>query len=230
MNKVIVLASGGLDSCVLLSEAVRHYGWDNVFALHCSYGQRTQKQEMRAFWNICKFLNLKTLPLEAAHARVVEVPAIKELSHSALTDKRAAIPTDFSKPTEGLPSTYVPFRNAHFLSAAVTWAFQVDALEIWTGMIGVRPLPDTTRTFLDAFENAARIGTGNPMLLILAPYGQDTKEQVIMHGMNLLAPLHLTWSCYNDGEKSCGKCRPCTSRIQAFANVGHKDPILYEEQ
>lgn len=230
MNKVIVVVSGGLDSCVLLSEAVKHYGWDNVFALHCSYQQRTQRQEMKAFWQICRFLNVPFLPLESAHARVVDIPAIKELSNSALTDKRTPVPTDFSKAAEGLPSTYVPFRNAHFLSAAVTWAFQAHAIEIWTGMIGVRPLPDTTKQFMDAFTEAARIGTGLSSLQIFAPYGQMTKEQVIKHGMDLLAPLHLTWSCYNDGEKSCGRCRPCTSRIEAFANVRHKDPIPYEVQ
>ncbi len=216
----VVLLSGGLDSCVTTALAAREH---RLALLHVSYGQRTAERERRAFEAIARAYGIR-----AVHQRVYELRFLAELGHSALTDSSIVLPE--GPPGEGIPISYVPFRNAHLLTAAVSWAEILGAASVWIGAVeeDSSGYPDCRQEFFEAFERTAQLGTKAARgLTIEAPLLHLRKAEIVRRGLELGAPLEMTWSCYQDGEQACGVCESCWLRLRAFHEAGVEDPIPY---
>jgi 7-cyano-7-deazaguanine synthase len=226
----IVLLSGGMDSCVCTAEAVALHGKDRVAVLHAGYGQRTQARERRAFTEIADFYSI---PDE--HRLIVQLDHFRAIGGSALTDQNIAVPENqlhAPAPTSAsdIPVTYVPFRNAHFLSVAVSWAEATGANSIYIGAVAEDSsgYPDCRPEYYRAFQNVIREGTRPETKIdIVTPVIQLKKNQIIRRGVDLGAPLHLTWSCYQSDDAACGVCDSCLLRLKAFEEAGIRDPIPY---
>lgn len=227
--KILVLSSGGVDSTTCLAIAVHEVGAENVIALSIYYGQKHDK-EIRAAQAVADFYGVKRLELDLA--------AIFSGSNcSLLKDSGREIPTDsYAQQLEeaegGLVSTYVPFRNGLFLSSAASVALSHDCSKIIYGahaddMAGAA-YPDCSVQFVDAMRASIELGTGG-LLTMDAPFVSATKAEVVKKGLELGAPFHLTWSCYEGGDKPCMKCATCIDRMAAFEANGIIDPILKEE-
>ncbi|HFC98642.1 MAG TPA: 7-cyano-7-deazaguanine synthase QueC [Thermosulfurimonas dismutans] len=215
----VVLLSGGLDSCVTAALAARDH---DLALLHVKYGQRTEAREERAFRDLCEYFRPR-------YFLITEVPALKAIGGSALTDASIAVPEKEPDP-RSIPVTYVPFRNAHFLAIATSWAEVLGAGKIFIGAneLDFSGYPDCRRSFFDAFEKAIEEGTRpETRIRIETPLIHLTKAQIVKLGAELKAPFHLTWSCYQQEEKACGRCESCRLRLKAFAEAGLKDPIPY---
>jgi 7-cyano-7-deazaguanine synthase len=225
----IVLLSGGMDSCVSAAEALHKHGRDRVGLLHASYGQRTEARELRAFSEIAEFYGVQ----EKLTVRLDYFPAI---GGSALTDANIAVPeNDLGAPGPGgsaIPVTYVPFRNAHFLSIAVSWAEATGAGAIYIGAVAEDSsgYPDCRPEYYQAFQELIRRGTRPETIIeIVTPVIRLKKSEIIRRGVELGAPLQLTWSCYQGEELACGTCDSCLLRLRAFAEVGIRDPAYRPE-
>jgi len=226
----IVLLSGGMDSCVSTAEAIARQGADRVALLHAGYGQRTQARERRAFTEIADFYSIP-----ADRCLIVQLDHFRAIGGSALTDQSIAVPENQlhqpSGPNESeIPVTYVPFRNAHFLSVAVSWAEAIGASEIYIGAVAEDSsgYPDCRPEYYRAFQNVIREGTRpETQIEIVTPVIELKKNQIICRGVELGAPLHLTWSCYQSDDVACGVCDSCLLRLKAFEEAGIPDPIPY---
>ena len=220
----IVLVSGGMDSLVTASIA----NIENEMAfLHLNYGQRTEERELKAFNDIADFYGVKK-------RLVVDVRYLKEIGGSALTDKKIAVPlrTPDSELTTGIPLTYVPFRNAHLLSIAVSWAEVIGAKKIYIGAVeeDSSGYPDCREVFYNAFEKAIDAGTKpETKIEIITPLIHMKKSAIVKKGVELGAPFHLTWSCYKNNDIACGECDSCRLRLKGFREAGVEDPIKYRE-
>ncbi len=217
-SRAVVLLSGGMDSCVCAALAVRDY---NAAALHISYGQRTEKRERESFERICHRLNI-------SQRLMVRNEALRAIGGSALTDEKIAVPA--ASPSAGeIPVTYVPFRNAHFLSVAVSWAEVLGAGRIFIG--AVEPdssgYPDCRPAYYQAFNQVIKAGTKEGNIEIVTPLIAMHKAEIIRLGLELNAPLDLTWSCYSREDRACGVCDSCMLRLRAFAAAGVQDLIPY---
>jgi 7-cyano-7-deazaguanine synthase len=226
-TKAVVLLSGGMDSCVCAAMALARHGADGLALVHASYGQRTEAREARAFCDIADFLAVK-------RRLMVRLDHFRAIGGSALTDPAIAVPeNDFAAADlEGprIPVTYVPFRNAHFLSVAVSWAEAIAAEAIYIGAVAEDSsgYPDCRPEYYRAFEQVVRVGTRPETAIeILTPVIALKKSEIIRKGIELGAPLHLTWSCYQNAEEACGACDSCLLRLRAFAEAGMPDPIPY---
>jgi 7-cyano-7-deazaguanine synthase len=224
----IVLVSGGMDSCVTAAIANEQY---RLAFLHVNYGQRTEARELRAFNEIAVFYKTeKRLSVSLEHLKVI--------GGSALTDENIPVPeTDlFRTPnselkTSSIPSTYVPFRNAHLLSIATSWAEVTGATKIFIGAVeeDSSGYPDCREVFYQAFNKVIETGTKpETRVEIVTPLIHLKKSAIVKHGVELGAPLHLTWSCYQNSEKACGRCESCALRLKGFRDAGVEDPIPYE--
>jgi 7-cyano-7-deazaguanine synthase len=215
----VILASGGLDSCVAAAWAARDY---ELAFFHADYGQRTLTRERAA----CR--------AQAAHFQVhhlweVDLGFLGRLGGSSLTDPTLPIPQGAREAT-GLPNTYVPFRNALLLAAATAWAevIRAAALVIGANILDNPGYPDCRPEFFQAFERVLELGTGpDTRLKILTPLLYLDKAGIIRLGLELGAPLHLTWSCYQENLLACGRCSSCRLRLQGFAAAGVADPVRY---
>lgn len=218
----VVLASGGLDSCVTSWLAARE---GPVALLHATYGQRTARRERRAFDQMADRLGVPV-----GHRRVLDLAFLRELGGSALTDDAIPVPDAEPVADEGLPSTYVPFRNAHLLAAAVSWADRLGADSVWIGAVqeDSSGYPDCREEFLSAFERAAREGSTRSRLRVRAPLLHLGKAEIVALGTELGAPFELTWSCYQREDLACGRCESCRLRLAGFRGAGIDDPIPYE--
>jgi 7-cyano-7-deazaguanine synthase len=229
----VVLLSGGMDSCVCAAIAARDY---DAAALHVMYGQRTEERERRSFEGICDTLGIR-------RRLVVRNDALRQIGGSALTDSRIEVPDahgDFEgrvpgtrepAANSGIPITYVPFRNAHFLSAAVSWAEVLGAERILIGAVeqDSSGYPDCRPAYYEAFNEVIRKGTAKGGIVIETPLIGLRKSEIVTLGLELGAPFNLTWSCYSGGEEACGRCESCALRLRAFAAAGARDPIRYAE-
>ncbi|HEY4978912.1 MAG TPA: 7-cyano-7-deazaguanine synthase QueC [Candidatus Acidoferrum sp.] len=227
-RKVVVLLSGGMDSCVSAAIAVESHGRENVAVLHASYGQRTQQRERRAFEDIANFYDLK-------QRMIAELTYFRQIGGSALTDSRIAVPEHSldSAPAHGsaIPVTYVPFRNAHFLSVGVSWAEAIGAGFIYIGAVAEDSsgYPDCRPEYYAAFQELIRVGTRpETRIQIVTPVIRMKKDEIIRRGRALHAPLQLSWSCYQGEDLACGTCDSCLLRLRAFAQTGVPDPIAYQ--
>jgi 7-cyano-7-deazaguanine synthase len=223
----IVLLSGGMDSCVTAAEAIHRHGAGRVGLLHASYGQRTEAREARAFSEIAKFYGIE-------EKLAVRLDYFRAIGGSALTDATIGVPENElgAQGPEGsaIPVTYVPFRNAHFLSVAVSWAEAAGASEIYIGAVAEDSsgYPDCRPEYYEAFQELIRRGTRpETKIEIVTPVIKLKKSQIIRRGRELGAPLHLTWSCYQGEEQACGTCDSCLLRLRAFAEAGFPDPVTY---
>lgn len=214
----VVCLSGGLDSCVTLAEALRRH--ESVAALHLTYGQRTQERERRSFESLCDHFGVR-------ERLVVEQPALASIGGSALVDRRIDVPDQ--EPGEGVPVTYVPFRNGQILSLAAAWAEALGAGEVYLGAVeeDSSGYPDCRAEFFRAFEAAVRAGTRpETSIAIVTPVLALDKAAIVKRGLELAAPLHLTWSCYQDETRPCGVCESCRLRAGGFARAGVADPLV----
>jgi 7-cyano-7-deazaguanine synthase len=217
-HRAVVLLSGGMDSCVCAALAARD---SNAAAAHVSYGQRTEQRERQAFLAICERLEIKDKLL-------VRNEALRVIGGSALTDESIDVPVT-PPGRHDIPVTYVPFRNAHFLSVAVSWAEVLGASKIYIG--AVEPdgsgYPDCRPAYYEAFNRVIREGTKEGNIEIVTPLIAMHKAEIIRLGLELNAPLDLTWSCYSREDRACGVCDSCVLRLRAFDAVGVHDAIPY---
>jgi 7-cyano-7-deazaguanine synthase len=216
----VVLASGGLDSCVAAAVARLDY---DLALFHANYGQRSLEQELEAFRAQVAFFQA-TATLEA------DLNYLGVIGGSSLTDLDRAVPTGEVEPP-GIPSTYVPFRNTNLLAAAVAWAevLGAEALFIGANVLDNPGYPDCRPAYFEAFNRLIELGTRpETHLAIHTPLIDLDKGGIVRLGLKLGAPLELTWSCYQEGLRSCGRCSSCRLRLKGFAAAGIPDPIPYQ--
>ena len=216
----VVSLSGGLDSCV--AAAVARSEGHRLALLHADYGQLTEARERRAFEAIADFYG-------AERRLVVPFAGLRAIGGSALTDPAIALPEGDLDRT-GVPVSYVPFRNAHLLATAVSWAEVLGAQAIHVGFVeeDSSGYPDCREAFLRAFEAAAELGTRpGTRISLKAPLIHLRKAAIVALGLELGAPLALTWSCYQGSDLACGRCDSCLLRLRGFKEAGHPDPIPY---
>jgi 7-cyano-7-deazaguanine synthase len=214
-----------MDSAVCAALAVRDYGAHDVAALHVSYGQRTEAREQTSFLGICERLGI--------HRRlIVKTPFFRAIGGSALTDEGIDVPDAGLEIGAHIPVTYVPFRNAHFLSAAVSWAEVLGADRIYIGAVqqDSSGYPDCRPEFYEAFNQVIRAGTKEGSIQVETPLIALRKFEIVTRGLELGAPFDLTWSCYSRDDQACGLCDSCVLRLRAFAAAGTVDPIPYLSQ
>jgi 7-cyano-7-deazaguanine synthase len=218
--RTVVLLSGGMDSCVCAALAARE---GQAAALHVSYGQRTEERERRAFLGICERLGI-------AERLLIKNEALRAIGGSALTDRSIAVPNS-SSIAHDIPVTYVPFRNAHFLSAAVSWAEVIGAEQVYIGAVeqDSSGYPDCRPAYYEAFNAVVRVGTKEGRIRIVTPLITMRKAEIVRLGLEVNAPLDLTWSCYSREDQACGMCDSCVLRLKAFEAAGTRDPIPYLE-
>src|SRR5271163_4646657 len=219
-SRAVVLLSGGMDSCVCAALAAREF---DAAALHISYGQRTEERERRAFLEICDRMGI--------HDRlVVRNEALRAIGGSALTDLNIAVPVSSTIGHE-IPITYVPFRNAHFLAVAVSWAEVLGAEKIYIGAVeqDSSGYPDCRPDYYRAFNEVVKTGTKDGRIEIVTPLIAMHKAEIVKLGLELNAPFDLTWSCYQGEDRACGVCDSCVLRLRAFRDAGAEDLIPYAE-
>ena len=232
-KRAVVLLSGGMDSCVCAAIAARDF---DASAMHVMYGQRTEERERRSFEGICDALGI-------GRQMIIRMDALRQIGGSALTDRNIAVPQaqggfegrlpDAQGPTPNaashVPVTYVPFRNAHFLSAAVSWAEVLGAGRILIGAVeqDSSGYPDCRPAYYQAFNEVIRTGTAAGDIRIETPLISLKKAEIVTLGLELGAPFNLTWSCYTRDDQACGRCESCILRLRAFAAAGARDPIPY---
>jgi len=218
----VISLSGGMDSCV--STAIARAEGCELALLHADYGQLTEQRERRAFEDIADFYGVPP------HRRlVIPFENLHRIGGSALTDASIALPEGDLDRT-GVPSSYVPFRNAHLLSTAVSWAEVLGATRIYVGFVeeDSSGYPDCREVFLRAFEQVANLGTRpETQLSFRAPLIHLKKSEIVRRGLELGAPLHLSWSCYRSEDVACGHCDSCLLRLRGFREAGATDPIAY---
>jgi len=207
-----------MDSCVCAARAVRDH---QVAAVHVSYGQRTEERERQSFLAICQRLKI--------HDRLmIRNEALRQIGGSALTDESIDVPE--SEAVGGsIPATYVPFRNAHFLAVAVSWAEVLGAEKVYIG--AVEPdssgYPDCRPAYYKAFNEVVQAGTKDGRIEVVTPLIAMHKAEIVRLGLELGAPFDLTWSCYSREDQACGVCDSCVLRLRAFQAAGAQDPIPY---
>jgi 7-cyano-7-deazaguanine synthase len=219
-SRAVVLLSGGMDSCVCAALAVRDY---DAAAVHVSYGQRTEERERRAFAEVCDRLGIR-------NRLVVRNEALRAIGGSALTDANIAVP-ESTVIGRGIPVTYVPFRNAHFLSVAVSWAEVMGAERVYIGAVeqDSSGYPDCRPAYYCAFNDVVKAGTRKGRIQVVTPLIALRKAEIVRLGLELGAPFDLTWSCYSREDNACGVCDSCVLRLRAFRETGAVDPIPYIE-
>jgi 7-cyano-7-deazaguanine synthase len=217
----VVLVSGGMDSCVCA--AIAHQSYALAF-LHVSYGQRTEKRERQAFEAIAD-------QYKVAHRLVCKLDHLRDIGGSSLTDPGIPVERANLERTD-IPTSYVPFRNAHLLSIATSWGEVLGAEAIFIGAVAEDSsgYPDCRPEYYQAFNQLIRAGTRpETRLEIVTPVIHMKKSEIVRTGNELGAPLHLTWSCYQSGERACGRCDSCALRLRGFREAGIADPIPYAE-
>ena len=222
-KSAIVLVSGGMDSCV--TAAIAKQENDEIAFLHVSYGQRTERRERQAFTDIADFYGVeKRLD--------VSIEYLRKIGGSSLTDASIEV-TEADLESKEIPTSYVPFRNANMLSIATSWAEVLVARRIYIGAVAEDSsgYPDCRPEFYEAFEKAIEKGTKpGTNIEIRTPIIHLSKADIVQKGINLDAPLHLSWSCYRSEDLACGTCDSCALRLRGFERAGFQDPIAYRPE
>ena len=228
--RLVLCLSGGMDSCVCATLAARDH---DLFAIHVSYGQRTEARELQSARAIAEAVGAKDL----LHLRL---DLFRRIGGSALTDSSVAVPAapaDEASIGRELPVTYVPFRNANLLSAAVSWAETLDAQVVMIGAVeqDSSGYPDCRPAFYAAFNQLLAVGTraaaqgDTPVIQVETPLIHLRKTEIVRLGVELGAPFHVSWSCYSGDSVACGVCDSCVLRLKAFREAGLADPIPYAD-
>ncbi|HXM50211.1 MAG TPA: 7-cyano-7-deazaguanine synthase QueC [Pyrinomonadaceae bacterium] len=216
----VCLVSGGMDSCV--TAAIAREENTEVAFLHVSYGQRTEARERRAFVDLADSFKIKK-------RLAVSIESLKAIGGSSLTDEGIPVSSaDLTSPE--IPTSYVPFRNAHMLAIATSWAETMRARRIYIGAVAEDSsgYPDCRPEFYYAFQGAIDAGTKpDTRIEIVTPVIKMSKADIVRRGLELDAPLELTWSCYGAEDLACGQCDSCALRLRAFHQAGVTDPIAY---
>ncbi len=215
----VVLLSGGLDSCVAAAVARQRF---DLALFHANYGQRTLSRELAAFRAQAEFFRV-------SQKLTVDLPFLAQIGGSSLTDSRESIPVEEEDPP-GVPSTYVPFRNSILLAAAVAWAEVLGARAVFIGanVLDNPGYPDCRPEYFAAFQRLIDLGARpETKLVIETPLIKLDKAGIVRLGLEMGAPLHLTWSCYQGETLACGRCSSCRLRLKGFAAAGVEDPIPY---
>jgi len=216
----VVLVSGGVDSAVAAAAARRDCG--SIAMLHVNYGQRTERRELESFHALAK-------AFDAVDVFVADAQYLGRMGGSALTDKGIDVP-EKSLGAEGVPVTYVPFRNANLLAVGASWAEVIGASSLYIGAVedDSSGYPDCREAFLKDFARVLDSGTRpETRISVVAPLVRMSKGQIVSFGATLNVPFELTWSCYREERVACGVCDSCLLRLKAFAAAGIKDPIPY---
>lgn len=216
----VVAVSGGMDSCVTAAIANQQY---KLALVHINYGQRTEKRELKAFNDIADFYG-------AEKRMVIDFSHFAKIGGSSLTDSNIEV-TKADLDNKETPTSYVPFRNSNILSACVSYAEVVNASAIFIGAVyeDASGYPDCRPEFYSAFQQVVNIGTKTETnIKIETPIIHLTKAEIVKKGVELKAPLHLTWSCYQSEDEACGVCDSCAFRLRGFQQAGVEDPIPYK--
>jgi len=222
----VVAVSGGMDSCV--TAAIANEKYRLAFA-HINYGQRTEKRELKAFKDIADYFKVE-------ERLIVDYSHLSKIGGSSLTDKNIDVTKadlenkKYLPAGRQVPTSYVPFRNANILSACVSWAEVLNAKAVFLGAVyeDSSGYPDCRPEFFSAFEKMVELGTKpETKIKIETPVIRLSKAEIIKKGIALNAPLHLTWSCYQNEDKACGVCDSCALRLRGFQLAGVEDPIPY---
>jgi len=219
--KAVCLLSGGMDSTTLAYVA-KDMGYD-IIALHFTYGQRTEEKERECARTIARML-------DAQDFVEISLEHFKKIGASSLTDENMPV-EEYAGEEEGIPSTYVPFRNGNLLAIATSLAEGRRAEAIFIGVqTGDYPgYPDCRPEFIEAFQRAVDLGTAaDPRITLMTPFVRMTKVDIVRKGLELGVPYEHTWSCYQNNDKACGVCSSCHYRREAFHELGMEDPIEYE--
>jgi 7-cyano-7-deazaguanine synthase len=218
----VCLVSGGMDSCV--TAAIAHKENERLAFLHVSYGQRTEARERKAFNDIAEFYGVdKRLDILIEH--------LAKIGGSSLTDQKIVV-TEANLESKEIPTSYVPFRNANMLSIAVSWAEVIGAGAIYIGAVAEDSsgYPDCRPEFYEAYQRVIDVGTKpDTRIELRTPIIDLSKAEIVRKGIELNAPLHLTWSCYRNEDIACGTCDSCALRLRGFERAGVKDLIPYVE-
>jgi 7-cyano-7-deazaguanine synthase len=218
-NLAVVAVSGGMDSCV--TTAIANDNYELAFT-HINYGQRTEKRELLAFNDLAGYYSVK-------NKLVIDYTHFTKIGGSSLTDKKIEVSkADLSN--KEIPSSYVPFRNANILSACVSWAEVIGASAIFIGAVfeDSSGYPDCRPEFFRTFEKMVDLGTKpDTRIKIETPIIHLSKKEIVLKGIELNAPFHLTWSCYQNEDEACGVCDSCALRLRGFQLAGIEDPIKY---
>lgn len=216
----VCLVSGGMDSCVTAAIADKEN--DELGFLHVSYGQRTEARERRAFNELADFFQVKM-------RLAVSIEHLKAIGGSSLTDSEIPV-SEPNLESLDIPTSYVPFRNAHLISIATSWAEVIGANRIYIGAVAEDSsgYPDCRPEFYDAFQRTIEVGTRpETNIEIVTPVIYLRKFEIVKRGLEIGAPLELTWSCYQSEDLACGRCDSCALRLRAFREAGVEDPISY---
>lgn len=219
-TKAVCLVSGGMDSCVTAAIAAREN--DDLAFLHVSYGQLTEARERQAFNEIADHFGIES-------RLDVSIEHLAKIGGSSLTDEKISV-TDADLASKEIPTSYVPFRNANMLVIAVSWAEVIGANAIYIGAVAEDSsgYPDCRPEFYEAFQRVIDTGTKpDTHIKLRTPIIHLTKAEIVRKGVELHAPLNLTWSCYRSETHACGKCDSCALRLRGFEKVGIEDPIKY---
>ena len=221
MDSAIVLVSGGMDSALTAAIANQKF---NLYFLHINYGQRTQHRELKAFYDLSKYYNVKK-------SLVVNLGYLKDIGGSSLTDKKIKVEKADLK-NKNVPVSYVPFRNANILSIAVSWAEVTGIEHIFIGAVeeDSSGYPDCRKKFFKSFEEMVNTGTKpETRIKIETPIIKLSKKDIVLKSLKLKSPLHLTWSCYKENRIACGECDSCALRLRGFQKAGIADPLSYNK-
>jgi 7-cyano-7-deazaguanine synthase len=216
----VCLVSGGMDSCV--TAAIARGENEELAFLHVSYGQRTEARERRAFEELADFYGVR-------RRLVVSLSHLARIGGSSLTDPSIPV-AEADLASREIPTSYVPFRNAHLLAAATSWSEVIGARRVYIGAVAEDSsgYPDCRPEFYEAFQRVVDAGTRpTTHVEIRTPVIHMRKAEIVRRGVSLGAPLHLTWSCYQAEERACGRCDSCALRLRAFREAGVEDPIAY---
>jgi 7-cyano-7-deazaguanine synthase len=218
-ERAIVLVSGGMDSAVVAALACRDH---EAAFLHLDYGQRTEAKERACFADLAEHYRVE-------RRLIARVDPLGSIGGSSLTDRSLPL-TESRGGASGIPATYVPFRNTHFLAAAVSWGEVLGARFIYYGAVeeDSSGYPDCRESYVEAFNRLITEGTRpETRLRVIAPLLHRSKSEIVREGVRLAAPFHLTWSCYGESEVACGECESCQLRMKGFREAGYQDPIPY---
>ena len=219
IQKSVVLVSGGMDSCVTATIAEKES--NQMAFLHVNYGQRTERRELKAFEDIANFYDVK-------ERFVLDYTHLAQIGGSSLTDLSIEVPKANLENSE-IPNSYVPFRNANILSAAVSWADVINADTIYIGAVeeDSSGYPDCRRSFYDAFEKTIDEGTKpQTKIKIKTPLIEMSKRDIVSYAFINNSPIQFSWSCYRNEDIPCEECDSCKLRERGFKLAGYIDPII----
>lgn len=220
----IVLVSGGMDS--LVTAAIANEEYENLAFLHLNYGQNTEEKELQCFHEIADHYNV-----DKSLRKIIDITFLKQIGGSSLTDDNIDV-KKYKGDTEEIPDSYVPFRNTHIVSMAVSWAEVVGAVKIFIGAVeeDSSGYPDCRPSYYKALNALIKEGTKDGIIQVETPVIHMKKHEIVKKAVELEAPIKSSWSCYDRNDKACGICDSCALRLRGFEQAGLEDPIEYDQR